>query len=194
MLGLVGSCTCSKCPIEPSSTIVPADKLKEIVKSLGAGEVKFDAAGNFFIDGQMVDQRNRNWALETIIVVCSTESATLVHPGLYLNCMALLQKYYQHSKRTQANVKRVRISPIEGGVPLDFCNALAWQIMRGPPRAADVAICLTRILCRDQTNAKRMTCLLWKKDKQSKNYPGVSNLVSRLGQKSVSKDLEVWHL
>lgn len=195
MQGLLGACSCSMCPSQPSKEIINGDKLKEIVKGLGAGEVSFDEFGTLVMNGKMVDQRyrpgGRDIALDATILTCSTEAITLVHPKLYENCMLLLERYYKHTKRTREKLERVRVASAEGAIPLTLYDALAWQIMKGPPRAADIAISITRLICRESKGADRMACLLWKRDKKSKSYQAISSLVSRLGGKKDPKSLQV---
>ena len=143
----------------------------------------------------MVDERyrpgKRDMGLDAIIVIMSTESVTLVHPKLYENGMNLLQRYYRHTKRTQDLLKRVQIAPVEEAIPLTFYDVLAWQIMRGPAKSADIAISLTRSMCREAKIANRMSCLLWKRDKKSKNYLAINNMIARLGTKKDPKSLQV---
>ena len=143
----------------------------------------------------MLDPRNkpggRNTVLDAIIVTMATEVVTLVHPKLYENGMLILQEYYRYTKRTREKLEQVRVASTLGAVPLTFYDALAWQIMKGPQRAADIAINIARSLCRDSRNACRMSCLLWKKDKKSKSYQGINTLISRLGGKRDSKILQV---
>jgi hypothetical protein len=195
MQGLLGACACSMCPSQPSKAVINGDKLKEVVKGLGAGEVSFDEFGTFVMHGKMIDQRyrpgGRDMALDATILTCSTEAITLVHPKLYENSMLLLGRYYKHTKRTREKLERARVAPAEGTIPLTFYDALAWQIMKGPPRAADIAISITRLICRESKGANRMACLLWKRDKKSKSYQAISSLVSRLGGKKEAKSLQV---
>ena len=195
MQGLLGACTCSRCPSQPSRAVVPPDKLKEVVKALGAGEVSFDEFGAFTMRGQLIDQKyrpgRRDVGLDAIIVTLSTEAITLVHPKLYENGMLLLKDYFSHTKRTREILERARIAPAEGAIPLTFHDVLAWQIMKGPQRAADIAIPLARSLCRDSKGAERMACLLWKRDKKSKGYLAVTALIQRLSSKKESKTLQV---
>jgi hypothetical protein len=195
MQGLLGACACSQCPGQPSRAVVPPDKLKAVVKALGEGAVSFDAFGAFTMGEQIIDLNcrpgKRDLGLDAVIVTLSTEAITLVHPKLYENGMVLLKDYYSHKKLTRENLERARVAPAEGAIPLTFYDVLAWQIMKGPQRAADIAITLTRSLCRDSKAAARMSCLLWKRDKKSKGYLAVTALIQRLASKKESRSLQV---
>lgn len=195
MQNMVGACSCSMCPNQPSKAIVNAEKLKEVVKCLGAGEVSFDEFGTFTMNGQIIDQKyrpgKRDAGLDALVLTLSTEAVTLVHPKLYENGMLLLRDFYKHTKWTREKLERARVAPAEGAIPLTFYDALAWQIMKGPARAADIAISIARSVCRDAKNADRLACLLWKRDKKTKLYLGPTNLTSRLGSKGNSKTLQV---
>ena len=195
MQNMIGACACSRCPNQPSKAIVNADKLKDVFKCLGAGEVSFDEFGTFTMNGQMIDQKyrpgKRDAGLDAIILILSTEAVTLVPPRLYENGMLLLQDFYKHTKWTREKLERTRVAPSEGAIPLTFYDALAWQIMKGPAKAADIAISMVRCVCRDTKAADRMACLLWKRDKKSKLYLGATNLIARLGSKQNSKALQV---
>ena len=195
MQGLLGACACAQCPSQPSRAVVPPDKLKAVVKALGEGAVSFDAFGAFTMGGQMIDLKcrpgKRDLGLDAVIVTLSTEAITLVHPKLYENGMVLLKNYYSHTKLTRENLERARVAPVEGAIPLTFYDVLAWQIMKGPQRAADIAITLTRSLCRDSKAAARMSCLLWKRDKKSKGFLAVTALIQRLASKTESRSLQV---
>jgi hypothetical protein len=195
MQGLLGACACSQCPSQPSLAVVPPDKLKAVVKALGEGAVSFDVFGAFTMGGQIIDLKyrpgKRDCGLDTVIVTLSTEAITLVHPKVYENGMVLLKDYYSHTKLTRENSERARVAPAEGAIPLTFYDVLAWQIMKGPQRAADIAITLTRSLCRDSKAAERMSCLLWKRDRKSNGYLAVTALIQRLASKKESRSLQV---
>jgi hypothetical protein len=195
MQNMLGACLCSMCPNQPSRAIVNTDKLKEVVKCLGEGEVSFDEFGTFTMHGQMIDQKyrpgKRDAGLDAIVLILSTEAVTLVHPKLYENGMLLLRDFYKHTKWTREKLESARVAPAEGAIPVTFFDALAWQIMKGPAKAADIAIGVARSVCRDAKNADRMACLLWKRDRKTKLYQGPTNLISRLGSKGISKALQV---
>ena len=194
MQGVTGACTCSVCPTQPSRATVPPDTQQEVLSGLLNGELAPDGFGTLTRRGEYIDKKyrpgRRDAGLDGVILALATESITLVPPKLYENGMLLMQRLYQHSKLTKQKLEKARVAPAEDSVPLTFYDALAFQIMKGPQRAANIAISLTRSLIRDAKAASRMSCLLWKKSKKDKAFLGIFNLLARLGSKQESFALQ----
>ena len=71
--------------------------------------------------------------------------------GMYIHRASILSGRYLGEGRTPGRgappdnwekLERARVAPSEGAIPVTFYDALAWQIMKGPAKAADIGTVL----------------------------------------------------
>jgi len=187
-------CQCALCPTRSSKVVVPRDIMSRMEKGLVSGHMTLNPIGELVqgemnLDNELYSQQMDTLGspsqpscpigIKALLALMSMEfRSTMSLAQANERTTELLAAYYSISKRSKDSLDRLCIQAPDTGEPVTVLEIMVKQLSQSGPK--EKVLVLLRKLVRDDKSRKRLSCLMWRKDKKTRQYESVNGLIAIL--------------